>query len=233
MLRNVNINVIKKAISKNKKTLSKYEDTTKNTEILKMGFLLMQYEYQRASHEVTVHTAAQIRYANMQTRYADRVKNMESIFSKRKNQLSTDYKDLQSSISANLSAATSGSLPAFNSLLTTICIGGHYLDEYIDTSGISTTATGAELLRELSSLAQKANSVVQTLINNAKDADEARLKDQEDSMIDPIREKDEEMDAKQGFEKIMTDTWDARKTAAKDRLAKEVKDSFGGFTLGG
>ena len=192
----------------------------------------MQYEYQRASHEVTVHEAAKIRYENLQTRYSKRVEKMESIFTKRKNQLSTDYKSLQSQASANISSATGGSAAAFEAMLGSIIIGGHSLGDYIDCSSAS-SLSGSDLLRELSSLAQKANAALQTLIQAAQDADTERLEDQEEQMLDPIREKDTEMEAKSNLEQTLTTVWDERKEAAKQRLGQDVKGAFGGFTLGG
>ena len=232
MLRNVNINVIKKAISKNKKTLSKYEDTTKNTEILKMGFLLMQYEFQRASHQVTVHEGAKIRYDNLQERYAKRVEKMESVFTKRKDQLKNDYRDMINGQKATLNGATGGSDAAFIAALTSIQIGGHRLSDYINCSGTS-GLTGTDLVRKLTQLAQEASSVIDTLMRAAQDADEERLEIQEEQMIDPIREKDTEMQAKSTLEQTLTTVWQQRKDNAEQRLGQDIKGAFSGFTLGG
>jgi hypothetical protein len=190
----------------------------------------MQYEFQRASHQVTVHEGAKIRYDNLQERYAKRVEKMESVFTKRKDQLKNDYRDMINGQKATLNGATGGSVAAFNALMGSIIVGGHSLGSYIQ---VSTTATGAQLLQELSTAAQKATSILQQLINSAKEADTERIEDQEERMLDPIREKDTEMQAKSNLESTLCTVWEQRKQNAEQRLGQDIKGAFSGYTLGG
>ena len=191
-----------------------------------MGFLLMQYEFQRASHEVTVHEAAKVRYDNLQERYTKRVEKMESIFTKRKNQMETEWRNYSSQATATINGATGGSGDAFNAMLATMIVGGHCLGDYVSVQSNAS-------IQDLTTAAQKVSALLQQLISAAKEADIERIEDQEESMLDPIREKDTEMQAKSNLESTLTTIWQQRKDNAEQRLGQDIKGAFSGYTLGG
>ena len=68
-----------------------------------MGFLLLQYEFQRANREVNLCNRKTVRINNQLTRATKRIEKMESVFSKEKTALETDWNNRKSTMTQGLS----------------------------------------------------------------------------------------------------------------------------------
>jgi phosphotransferase system HPr-like phosphotransfer protein len=201
-----------------------------------MGFLLLQYEYQRASREVSIHQRAGMRLDNQVDRYTKRIENMQSVFQKAQDRLTKNFTNLSNDASAVISqatnaAASAANVAAFNSTLMGIVIGGVRLGQFVQASCASTDPK--EILTVLSNVGAQAKSILASLIEDAKEADLMRLQNQQDAQLDPIAEKESDLQAKQNLENTLCDVWTTRRDNAKQRLGQDIKESMASYGLNG
>ncbi len=196
-----------------------------------MGFLLMQYEYQRASREVTVHERAGIRLNNMVERYTKRVKNMESIFQKAQDRMENNFNTLNNQANSTIQLAASAQDPnQFLRALGGIVIGGISLAQYGQYSFSGTTDKN-QLMNELSVAASQARANLTVLINAVKENEMSKIEMQKDEQLQPISEKESDLQAEQALEETLCDTWRQRKENAKSRLGEDIQNGISKYGL--
>ena len=193
----------------------------------------MQYEYQRASREVTVHERAGIRLNNMVERYTKRVKNMESIFQKAQDRLENNFNTLNNQANATIQLASSAQSPQqFMQALSGIVINGVSLAAYGDYSALNQpNLTGNNLITALSTAAAQARSNLTVLINTVKEMELDKLNMQKDEQLQPISEKESDLQAEQALEETLCDTWRQRKENAKSRLGEDIQNGISKYGL--
>ena len=158
-----------------------------------MGFLLLQYEFQRANREVNLCNRKTVRINNQLTRATKRIEKMESVFGKEKSALDADYSRKQSAISQNLSqmamaiTSVSGGDPVvaatnFNNQMNSIVIGGVCLGSLVQIGSIDVSSAGSDsskknqlIMTAINSAINNAQQMLSTLIEQAKRLDEAQL----------------------------------------------------------
>lgn len=195
-----------------------------------MGLLLMSYEYQRATREVSVHQAAKVRFNNQAERCTKRVSRMESVFDKAKSRIDTKYRQLSSEASNNVQAAIVGQdLTSFAAMISTIVIGGIPLSSMVQVPG--QIGEGQNPTAVLSQLGAEARTAIEMLINRAQEAEKTAIEDQEEDMLEPIREKGTDLEAKAGLEDTLITMWQTRQEAAKSHLGEGIKNTMGSYGL--
>lgn len=195
-----------------------------------MGLLLMSYEYQRATREVSVHQAAKVRFNNQAERCTKRVSRMESVFDKAKSRIETNYRQLSSQASNNVQQAMmSQDLSSFAAMISTIVIGGIPLTALVQVP--SSVPNGQNITNVLATLGSQARTAIDQLINMAKEAETTAIEDQEENMLEPIREKGSDLEAKAGLEDTLITMWQTRQEAAKSHLGEGIKNTMGSYGL--
>lgn len=198
-----------------------------------MGFLLMQYEYQRASREVSVHQRAGIRLNNQVTRMTKRVERMQSVFEKAKTRIETNFNQLSNQANMAISAATQAqSDTQFMSYLGGVVIGGVPLSNYVKI-GSFTEGDNASLLTALSTAAAQARTVLATLINSVKETEQEKLEIQQDEQLTPLSEKEADLQAEKDLEDTLCEMWKERKEKAKGELPEAIKGGMASYGLKG
>lgn len=213
-----------------------------------MGFMLLQYEFQRANREVNICERKGVRINNQLTRATKRIEKMTSVFDKAKTALNRDWDRTQNAVNQALSnvslrAATlttaTDAANLFNGAVAGIRIGGVDLRSvvYLDPSSINIPAgaTAAQVSQAIqtaiSAAVGYANQVAQQLIQNARDIDEAKLEAKQDAQMAPLAEKEADIQAEKSLNDVLTDLWRERKENAKGKLPDAIKDSMSGFGL--
>lgn len=213
-----------------------------------MGFMLLQYEFQRANREVNMCQRKGVRLNNQLTRATKRIEKMTSVFDKAKTALNKDWDRHQSSVNQALSncalqAAQSGTAEAaaalFNNVVAYIRIGGVDLRSvvYLDPRSINIPAgatqaqTTQAIQTAISAAVGQANQIAQQLIENARDIDQANLEAKQDAQMAPLAEKEADIQAEKSLNDVLTDLWSERKENAKGKLPDAIKDSMSGFGL--
>lgn len=213
-----------------------------------MGFMLLQYEFQRANREVNICQRKGVRINNQLTRATKRIEKMTSVFDKAKTALNKDWDRTQNAVNQALSncalqAAQSGSAQAaaalFNNVVDGIKIGGVKLSTLIQLDPASIqipqNATQAQIVQAIqtavSAAVGQANQIAQQLIENARDIDEAKLEAKQDAQMAPLAEKEADIQAEKSLNDVLTDLWTERKENAKGKLPDAIKDSMSGFGL--
>lgn len=213
-----------------------------------MGFMLLQYEFQRANREVNICQRKGVRINNQLTRATKRIEKMTSVFDKAKTALNKDWDRTQNAVNQALSncamqAAQTGNAAAaaalFNGVVAGIRIGGVVLGSLIslDPSSIQIpqNATQAQITQAIqtavSAAVGQANQIAQQLIENARDIDEAKLEAKQDAQMAPLAEKEADIQAEKSLNDVLTDLWTERKENAKGKLPDAIKDSMSGFGL--
>ncbi len=211
--------------------------------------MLLQYEFQRANREVNLCQRKGIRLNNQLTRATKRIEKMTSVFDKAKSALNTRWDNQQREFSQGLSnlalriASVSGgdgnyAAAYFNDALKGMVIGGICLATLIqipaiDVSGAEGDSTKASQIIQtaISSAVGQAQQIVQQLIQNARDIDQAALEGQQDAQMAPLAEKEADIQAEKSLNDVLTDLWTERKENAKGKLPDAIKDSMSGFGL--
>ena len=192
-----------------------------------MGFLLMQYEYQRASREVSVHQRAGIRLNNQVTRYTKRVERMQSLFDKAKTRLETQLNNEQNNYNALISQAATR--PAdFMNQMNNIVIGNTPLGAYVQF-----TPNGAadQQLQEVAAAAAIARTVLSTLMNALKEVEMQKLDSQQDEQLTPISEKEADLQAEKDLEDSLCEMWKQRRDNAKEQLGQDIQNGMAKYGL--
>lgn len=205
-----------------------------------MGFLLMQYEYQRANVQVNMLECAGIRIDNQLNRYAKRVEKMEGIFQKAQDRLNRDWENASKMYSMNITnAANLGDTAALEAAINSIIIGGMPLSAFISVGSAPTinadpndqAAVQRATLTYLSSVASQAQQVLTQLITNAKEADLEQLQDQQDEQLYPIADKQNDLEREQASNEALLTLWQSRKDKAHQRLGQDIDSSVANFGL--
>ena len=214
-----------------------------------MGFLLLQYEFQRANREVNLCNRKTVRINNQLTRATKRIEKMESVFGKEKSALDADYSRKQSAISQNLSqmamaiTSASGGDPAvavanFNNQMNSIVIGGVCLGSLVQIGSIDVSSAGGDaskknqlIMTAINSAINNAQQMLSTLIEQAKRLDEAQLENKKDEQLKPLSDKEADIQAEQSLNDTLTTLWTQRRDNAKEKLPQEIENATGHFGL--
>ena len=202
-----------------------------------MGFLLLQYE--RANTQYNLCERTGIRLNNELTRATKRVERMQSVFQKAQTQLENRWNNMSQIFNSQISTACNGAAgsadataaaTAFGAALNSIVIGGIPLGGYCQVTVKGTDKQA--ILSDLSNAAAQAKAVMAQLIQNAKDADEQKLQYQNDQQLQPIAEKESDIDAEKTLNEALTTLWEQRRDNAKDRLSKDIENGVAKYGLG-
>ncbi len=214
-----------------------------------MGFLLLQYEFQRANREVNLCNRKTVRINNQLTRATKRIEKMESVFGKEKSALESDYSRKQSAISQNLSqmamaiTSASGGDPVvaatnFNNQMNSIVIGGVCLGSLVQIGSIDVSSAGGDaskrnqlIMTAINSAINNAQQMLSTLIEQAKRLDEAQLENKQDEQLKPLSDKEADIQAEQSLNDTLTTLWTQRRDNAKEKLPQEIENATGHFGL--
>lgn len=214
-----------------------------------MGFLLLQYEFQRANREVNLCNRKTVRINNQLTRATKRIEKMESVFGKEKSALESDWSRRQSAISQNLSqlamsiTTASGGDPAvaaanFNNQMNGIVIGGVCLGSLVQIGSIDVSSAGDDsskrnqlIMTAINSAINNAQQMLSTLIEQAKRLDEAQLENKQDEQLKPLSDKEADIQAEQSLNDTLTTLWTQRRDNAKEKLPQEIENATGHFGL--
>ena len=214
-----------------------------------MGFLLLQYEFQRANREVNLCNRKTVRINNQLTRATKRIEKLESVFGKEKSALDADYSRKQSAISQNLSqmamaiTSVSGGDPVvaatnFNNQMNSIVIGGVCLGSLVQIGSIDVSSAGSDsskknqlIMTAINSAINNAQQMLSTLIEQAKRLDEAQLENKQDEQLKPLSDKEADIQAEQSLNDTLTTLWTQRRDSAKEKLPQEIENATGHFGL--
>lgn len=214
-----------------------------------MGFLLLQYEFQRANREVNLCNRKTIRINNQLARATKRIEKMESVFGKEKSALEADYSRKQSAIGQNLSmlamaiansANGNGANAAanFNNQMNNIVIGGVPLGSLVQIGSIDTSSANGDtskanqiILTAINSAINSAQQMMSTLIEQAKSLDTAALESRQDEQLKPLSDKEADIQAEQSLNDTLTTLWEQRRDSAKQKLPQEIENGMGHFGL--
>ena len=214
-----------------------------------MGFLLLQYEFQRANREVNLCNRKTVRINNQLTRATKRIEKMESVFGKEKSALDADYSRKQSAISQNLSqmamaiTSVSGGDPVvaatnFNNQMNSIVIGGVCLGSLVQIGSIDVSSAGSDsskknqlIMTAINSAINNAQQMLSTLIEQAKRLDDAQLENKQDEQLKPLSDKEADIQAEQSLNDTLTTLWTQRRDNAKEKLPQEIENATGHFGL--
>ena len=209
-----------------------------------MGFLLLQYEYQRANRQCNLLTRTGIRLNDQIARYTKRISKMESVFSKQKTRLENQYTQKSNLMNSRISSAMSMGPQNLQSAIASCVIGGVSLGQFIRVgdfqaqAGVSTgadensqTSQNQAMLAALSNAASQAKAILQTLIQNALEADQEKLEAQENAQLEPISEKEGDLQAEQTTNDALITLWEQRRDAAKEKLTDGIQKSMGHYGI--
>ena len=190
----------------------------------------MQYEYQRASREVSVHQRAGIRLNNQVTRYTKRVERMQSLFDKAKTRLETQLNNVQNNFNAIISqASTYTDADAFNRTMNGIVVGDTPLGAYVQFGTDKTDPK--DILQEVASAAAVARTVLATLMTALKEVETQKLEAQQDEQLTPISEKEADLQAEKDLEDSLCEMWKQRRDNAKEQLGQDIQNGMAKYGL--
>ena len=203
-----------------------------------MGFLLMQYEYQRATSQYNLCERTGIRLNDQLEKYTKRIENMQSLFSKAESRLENNWNNYSNNFNSIISAAQNNigatvgaaAINNFVSQLGGIRIAGVTLGSFISYSGAEPT-TAQETLAALSQLGAQAKAIMTQLIQNAKEADIEKLHAQQNAQLEPISEKESDIQGKVNLNDTLTTIWQQRRDNAKERLGQDIENGVSKYGL--
>ncbi len=215
-----------------------------------MGFLLLQYEYQRASREVSVHQRAGIRLDNQVTRYTKRVEKMQSVFEKNKSKLENQFTTLQnnsaaalSNISSQIALGTGTQGQALTDAqrqmaygyiqgqLGNIVIGGVPLLAFVNIGSITSANDPSSLMTALNTITTSARTALSNLITMVKEAETDKLEAQQDAQLTPIAEKEADLQAEKDLEDTLCTMWEQRRDNAKQKLPDAIQNGMAAYGI--
>ena len=216
-----------------------------------MGFLLLQYEFQRANREVNLCNRKTVRINNQLTRATKRIEKMESVFSKEKTALETDWNNRKSTMTQGLSQMaititnTCGGDPTtaagmFQTQMNNIVIAGVPLSSLVSipSSALDVSSAGGDtskinqiIMSAINSAVGQAQQMINTLVEQAKSIDEATLEAKQDAQLQPLSEKESDIQAEQSLNDTLSTLWEQRRDSAKEKLPQAIENSTGHFGL--
>lgn len=213
-----------------------------------MGFLLLQYEFQRANREVNLCNRKTVRINNQLTRATKRIEKMESVFAKEKTALETDWNNRRSAMTQGLSqmaigitnscggnAETASSM--FATQMQNIVIAGVPLSSLVSLPTITVQEGATEsqmnqaIMSAINTAIGQAQSMINTLVEQAKSIDEATLEAKQDAQLQPLSEKESDIQAEQSLNDTLTEVWTQRRDSAKNKLPDAIENATGHFGL--
>lgn len=208
-----------------------------------MGFLLLQYEFQRANREVNLCNRKSVRINNQLTRATKRLEKMQAIFDKEKSTNESKWNNIKSNFSQHLSGMalkisqqyggdSSGAAAALNGEFERMVIGGVRLSTMVRCD-CSQATDAASIMTALNAAIGQANMVIAQLIDQAKSLDEAKIDQKSDNQLKPISDAESDIQAEKSLNDVLTTLWEERKENAKGKLPEAIKDSMSGFGLKG
>lgn len=162
---------------------------------------------------------------------------MESIFSKAQSRLENKYTNMSNmmgnriSQAANMPGAPGSPYSNIASALGTIIVGGVNLGAFIKYPPLASSATQQEILAACTQVASQAKSILAQLIENAKEADLDKLKAQQDAQLEPIAEKEADLNAEVATNEALTTIWEQRRDAAKEKRGQAIEYSIGKYGI--
>ena len=216
-----------------------------------MGFLLLQYEFQRANREVNLCNRKTVRINNQLTRATKRIEKMESVFSKEKTALETDWNNRKSTMTQGLSQMAititnscggdpAAAADAFRLQMQNIVIAGVPLASLVSipASALDTSSAGGDtskinqiIMSAINSAVGQAQQMINTLVEQAKSIDEATLEAKQDAQLQPLSEKESDIQAEQSLNDTLSTLWEQRRDSAKEKLPQAIENSTGHFGL--
>lgn len=216
-----------------------------------MGFLLLQYEFQRANREVNLCNRKTVRINNSLTRATKRIEKMESVFAKEKTALETDWNNRKSSMTQGLSQmaiqisngasqsddAAGYAINAFTSQMGQIQIAGIKLSQLVSIPSIPIAADASAsqinqaIMSAINTAVSQAQSMINTLVEQAKSIDEAALEAKQDAQLQPLSEKEGDLQAEQSLNDTLTSLWEQRRDSAKEKLPQAIENATGHYGL--
>lgn len=198
----------------------------------------MQYEYQRATSQYNLCERTGIRLNDQLEKYTKRIENMQSLFSKAESRLENNWNNYSNNFNSIISAAQNNigatvgaaAINNFVSQLGGIRIGGVALGSFISYSGAEPT-TAQETLAALSQLGAQAKAIMTQLIQNAKEADIEKLHAQQNAQLEPISEKESDIQGKVNLNDTLTTIWQQRRDNAKERLGQDIENGVSKYGL--
>lgn len=217
-----------------------------------MGFLLLQYEFQRANREVNLCHRSKIRLNNQQTRATKRIEKMQSVFSKEKTALENDWNNKKSAMTQGLSqmaiqitnGASNNPDPVgyavnyFTTQMYNISIAGVRLSSLVSIPGIDVSGANGDpskitqmIMSAVNSAVGQAQQMINTLSEQAKSIDEATLEAKQDAQLQPLSEKESDIEAEVALNETLTTIWEQRKDSAKEKLPQAIENATGHYGL--
>ena len=213
-----------------------------------MGFLLLQYEFQRANREVNLCHRTKIRANNQLKRATTRCEKMQSVFSKEKTALETDWNNRKSTMTQGLSQMAIGivnscggdparAVEMFVAQMNSIVIAGVNLSTLVGIPAINIPSDATEsqknqaIMSALNAAVSQAQTMINTLVEQAKSIDEATLEAKQDAQLQPLSEKESDLEAEVALNETLTTLWEQRRDAAKEKLPQAIENSTGKFGL--
>lgn len=211
-----------------------------------MGLMLMQFEYQKAKADQTMYQLRGISLNNKQKLYQTRMGKINELFAKKGTQLESRFNRMNSQASMKLSQLASGGASMLINGGASIFTGllGGVITTAVITAAIN-SATGdieknadATVIQQQNAKATAASQVasqlqmlLQTLIEQAKEAAEQALEMEKEEMLEPVAEKDVEMEMKIATNDTLLTLAETRAEKAKAKLGQYAKDSVAGFGI--
>ena len=214
-----------------------------------MGFLLLQYEFQRANREVNLCNRKTVRINNQLTRATKRIEKMESVFSKEKTALETDWNNRKSAMTQGLSQLAiqitngcggnpSNASAMFAAQMQNIVIAGVPLSSLVSIPTIDVTSANGDtskinqmIMSAINTAVGQAQQMINTLVEQAKSIDEASLEAKQDAQLQPLSEKESDLQAEQSLNDTLTSLWEQRRDSAKEKLPQAIENATGHFGL--
>ena len=209
-----------------------------------MGFLLLQYEYQRATRKYNSCIATGIRLDNRVERCTNRISKIESIYDKAETKLESKYTKLTSSMSQVFQSVIGQLYSADNSSLGNVLNPLNNTWGHVTCYGVSVDASVSAGLAEgvdsstrqaaIAKIMSEINSVLTVMkerLEAEQEFEQTKLDQQEEEQLEPIKTENTELEAQQACNETLTTMWQTRRDNAKDRLGDNIQSSVAGFGL--
>jgi len=201
-----------------------------------MGFLLLQYEYQRANNQYNLCERTGIRLNDQVEKYTKRVSKMQELFQKAESRLENTYTQKLNMMNTNISSAsaaagTAADWSTFYGAVSGIMIGGVSIASLVGIPSTAPTGSATEIASSINSAAGQIRQAISVLIEEYKQADIDRLHEQQDQQLEPIAEKESEYENKKNTNEALTDIWQQRRDNAKERLSQDIQNGVAKYGL--
>ena len=204
-----------------------------------MGFLLLQYEYQRAENQYNLCERTGIRLNDQLDKYTKRVAKMQELFQKAESRLENNWNRMSNQINTNLSSEasmssmdTASGWDRFESYVGSLYIGNICIASMISLTK-PTGDKAADIAAAITSAAGQVKQLISVLVDELKQVDIDQLHEQQDQQLEPISDKETEYQCKKNTNEALTDIWQQRRDKAKERLSQDIEHGVAGYSLKG